>query len=185
MRRGRMDPRAPRKFRIRFPLRVWQARRIYAHAGSRSRSRTREPCASSTDSRSALEAHPRLVVGCARREMAMPHFPHRLPRFVFANINFGAAKLAAAGKWSAAAERDREIVGAGKPSDVAANLYPQILVARECRLRFRRAEEFPQLGPFLDPLVRVAVEIPAEELVAADERLAHHRDTALAIRIGP
>src|SRR5258705_10048286 len=174
MRPGRRDPPAPRKCRSRFPPHVSPARRTRAHEGSRSQPRTREPCASSTDSRSALEAHPRLVVGCARREMAMPHFPHRLPRFIFANINFGAAKLAAAGERSAAAERDRKIVGAGKPSDVAANLYSQIFVARECRLRFRRAEEFPQFGPFLDPLVRVAVEIPAEELVAADKRLAHH-----------
>src|SRR3981189_1522289 len=129
MPRGRRDPPAPRKFRSRFPQRVSPARRTRAHEGSRSQPRTRELCASSTDSRSALEAHPRLVVGCARREMAMPHFPHRLPRFIFADINFGAAKLAAAGERFAAAKRDRKIVGARQPSDIAANLYPQILVA--------------------------------------------------------
>src|SRR5258705_8027182 len=148
MRPGRRDPPAPRKFRSRFPLRVSQARRTRAHEGSRSQPRTREPCASFMDSRLALEAHPRLVVGRARREMAMPHFPHRLPRFIFANINFGAAKLAAPGERIAAAERDRKIVGGGKPSAVAANLNSEILVARECRVRFGRPQQFPEFSPF-------------------------------------
>src|SRR5216684_601434 len=115
----------------------------------------------------------------------MPHLPDWLAAVVLARVHLGTAELAAARQWLAVFESNRERGGARKPSHVAADAQAQVFIFAERRFRFEPGQPLPQRRPLFDSVVRKAVEVPSEELVAADECVAHHRDTAGAIRFYP
>src|SRR5579862_6556551 len=175
-----MDLRAPRTSRSPHLQRVWPARRTRADADSRSRRQTLEPWPSL---RLVLERHPRALRTPGK--VAMPHLPDRLALVVFAHVHLGAAELAAARQRIAVSELDGERRAAREPSHVAADAHAHVFILAQRRARFELREPFPQRRPFFDSVVRKAVEVPSEELVAADERVAHHRDAAGAIRLHP
>src|SRR5271168_1072307 len=99
-----MDPRGSTTCRSRVLRRAWRVRRNRARAGFRNRRRTREPWP--LPLRLVLEGHSRTLR--APRKVAMPHLPDRLARFVLAQVDLGAAELAAPGQRLAVCERDGE-----------------------------------------------------------------------------